>query len=87
MASFHIFFRCTYFIQRGFFGGGTEMKRRINQHTFQSWIRTFKSVCKQLIIPFTIFQAIRTVLFPTTFDVLLLTIFIATALVYHYELI
>lgn len=63
------------------------MKRKFNQYTFQSWIRTFKSVCKQLIIPFTIFQAVRTVLFPTTFDVLLLTIFIAVALAYHYELI
>ncbi|MFS0646755.1 hypothetical protein [Siminovitchia sp. 179-K 8D1 HS] len=63
------------------------MNRKMNKHTFQSWIRNFKSVCKQLIIPFTIFQAVRTVLFPTTFDVLLLTIFIATALVYHYELI
>ncbi|GIN22684.1 hypothetical protein [Siminovitchia fordii] len=63
------------------------MKRKLNQYTFRSWIRTFKDVCKQLIIPFTIFQAIRTILIPSTFDVLLLTVFIIVALSYHYELI
>ncbi|MFD1705585.1 hypothetical protein ACFSCZ_02330 [Siminovitchia sediminis] len=63
------------------------MKRKFNQYTFRSWVRTFKDACRQLIIPFTIFQAIRTVLFPSTIDVLLLTIFIALALAYHYEII
>jgi len=63
------------------------MKRKFNQHTFQSWVRTCKAVCKQLIVPFTIFQAIRTVLFPSTFDILLLTIFLALALAFHYEII
>ncbi|WP_062104549.1 hypothetical protein [Bacillus niameyensis] len=61
------------------------MKRKFNQHTFQNWKRNFKGVCKQLIIPFCIFQAIRTFIFPTTIDVLLLAIFIAIALGFHYE--
>ncbi|MBS4194844.1 hypothetical protein [Lederbergia citri] len=61
------------------------MKRKLNQYTFQNWFRNFKAVCKQLIIPFTIFQAIRTFIFPTTIDVLLLAIFIAISLAYHYE--
>lgn len=63
------------------------MKRKWNQHTFRSWVRTIKDVCRQLIIPFTVFQAFRTILFPSTFDVLLLTVFIIVALSYHYELI
>ncbi|WP_144461364.1 hypothetical protein [Siminovitchia fortis] len=63
------------------------MKRKLNQYTLRSWMRTFKDACKQLIIPFTIFQAIRTILFPSTFDVLLLTVFIIIALSYHYDLI
>lgn len=61
------------------------MKRKINQYTFQTWVKNAKGVCKQLIIPFTAFQAIRTFLFPTTLDVLLLAIFIAAALAYHYD--
>ncbi|MBS4208939.1 hypothetical protein [Bacillus sp. FJAT-50079] len=61
------------------------MKNRFNQHTFQAWMRNFKGVCKQLIVPFSIFQAIRTFLFPSTLDVLLLAIFIGLALAFHYE--
>lgn len=61
------------------------MNRKFNQTTFQSWIRNLKGVCRQLIVPFAIFQVIRTFLFPTTIDVLLLTIFVATALAFHFE--
>ncbi|CAM3935802.1 hypothetical protein [Lederbergia lenta] len=61
------------------------MSKRFNQYTFQSWKRNFKGVCRQLIIPFTIFQGIRTFIFPTVFDVLLLAIFIGLALSFHYE--
>lgn len=61
------------------------MKRRFNQYTFQNWMRNAKAVCRQLIIPFVIFQTIRTFLFPTSIDVLLLAIFIGIALAFHYE--
>ncbi|MBS4202739.1 hypothetical protein [Lederbergia citrea] len=61
------------------------MKRKINQFTFQNWMKNFKGICRQLIIPFTVFQAIRTFIFPTTLDVLLLTLFIILALAFHYD--
>lgn len=61
------------------------MKNKVNKYTIQTWMRTSKGVIRQLIIPFSIFQAIRTVMFPTTFDVLLLTLFIGLALAFHYE--
>ncbi|MGE8206074.1 hypothetical protein ACQKP0_16235 [Heyndrickxia sp. NPDC080065] len=61
------------------------MKKNFNRYTLQTWGKTIKGICKQLIIPFTIFQAIRTVLLPTAFDVLLLAIFILIALAYHNE--
>ncbi|HEY4554573.1 MAG TPA: hypothetical protein VIG80_15375 [Bacillaceae bacterium] len=61
------------------------MKHKFNQYTFQRWVRNAKAICKQLIIPFSIFQAIRTFLFPTTLDVLLLTIFVVTAVAFHYD--
>ncbi|GIN38666.1 MULTISPECIES: hypothetical protein [Heyndrickxia] len=61
------------------------MKKKFNQYTLQSWMKTFKGICKQLIIPFTIFQAIRTILLPTAFDVLLLAIFILIAFAFQNE--
>ncbi|MEK3890569.1 hypothetical protein [Bacillus sp. FSL K6-3431] len=61
------------------------MKNKFNQYTFQSWMRTFKGACRQLVVPFAIFQTIRTFIFPTTVDVLLLAIFIGLALAFHYE--
>jgi len=64
---------------------GEEMKKKLNQYTFQSWIKTCKGICKQLIIPFAIFQGIRTILIPTTFDVLLLALFILIALAFYFE--
>lgn len=61
------------------------MKKKFNQYTLQSWYKTFKGVCKQLIIPFAIFQGIRTILLPTAFDVLLLAIFILIAFAFQNE--
>ncbi|QQZ10695.1 hypothetical protein [Heyndrickxia vini] len=61
------------------------MKKKFNQYTIQTWFKTFKGVGRQLIIPFTIFQAIRTILLPTAFDVLLLAIFILIAFAFQNE--
>lgn len=65
------------------------MKRynRYNPYTLPPWLRKTRSVCQQFIIPFTIFQGIRTFLLPTTFDVLLLAIFILIAIALHLEII
>ncbi|WP_018660946.1 hypothetical protein [Heyndrickxia acidiproducens] len=61
------------------------MKKNFNKYTIRNWGRNAKSVCKQLILPFAIFQAIRTIIFPTTFDVLLLAVFIFIYLGFQYE--
>jgi hypothetical protein len=66
-------------------GGAVTMKRKFNQQTFQSWIRTAKDIGKQFIIPFVVFQAVRTILLPTSFDVLLLAIFILLSLAFYFD--
>ncbi|ALC89778.1 hypothetical protein AM500_08330 [Bacillus sp. FJAT-18017] len=57
-------------------------RRRFNIYTYPPWVRTIRAVAAQFSIPFCIFQGIRTILLPTTFDVLLLAglILLATAL-------
>nr|WP_233403585.1 hypothetical protein [Bacillus halotolerans] len=49
------------------------------------WVRQIRLVSAQVIIPITIFQGIRTIFFPTTFDVLLLAILILLACALHLE--
>lgn len=55
------------------------MRRKLNPYTLPPWLRTVRGVGQQLIIPFCIFQGIRTVLLPTTFDVIFLSILILIA--------
>ncbi|BCB05017.1 hypothetical protein [Bacillus sp. KH172YL63] len=59
--------------------------KKINQYTLQKWMGTARLICKQFIIPFSIFQGIRTILLPTTFDVLLLTLFIGIGLAIYFD--
>lgn len=66
-------------------GGAVTMKRKFNQQAFQAWIKTAKDIGKQFIIPFVVFQAVRTILLPTSFDVLLLAIFILLALAFYFN--
>ncbi|WP_433743458.1 hypothetical protein [Falsibacillus pallidus] len=61
------------------------MRKKYNPYMLPPWLRTFRGVCKQFILPFTIFQAVRTVLLPTTFDVLLLAVFAILALAFYLE--
>jgi hypothetical protein len=61
------------------------MRRRYNPFLLPPWLRTVRAVTKQLIIPFTIFQAIRTLIIPTTLDVVLLFIFIFIAVALYFE--
>ena len=65
------------------------MKRRkfITKYSYTPWYRTTRRVCEQLILPFTIFQLIRTLFIPTVFDVLLLSIFIAIAVSIYFEIV
>ncbi|WP_100331743.1 hypothetical protein [Bacillus xiapuensis] len=61
------------------------MKRRYNPYKLPPWLRTCRAVCYQLCIPFCIFQGLRTIFFPTTFDVILLSLFILLAVALHLE--
>ncbi|MFE8696901.1 hypothetical protein ACFYKT_11205 [Cytobacillus sp. FJAT-53684] len=63
------------------------MKRRYNPYILPPWLRKIRGVCAQFIIPICVFQGIRTILFPFTLDVLLLTVLILLALAFHLDLI
>ncbi|KKK33045.1 membrane protein [Mesobacillus campisalis] len=62
-------------------------RKRYNPYTYPRWLRNVRSVCAQFAIPFCVFQGIRTIFFPTTFDVLLLAILILLSLAIHFEMI
>jgi hypothetical protein len=61
------------------------MKRRFNPYTLPPWLKQIREVGIQIIIPLTIFQGIRTIFFPTSFDVLLLAILILLAIAFRYD--
>ncbi|WP_033828280.1 hypothetical protein [Bacillus andreraoultii] len=63
------------------------MRRKYNPYLLPTWVRTIRDIGKQLIIPFSIFQGIRTLIIPTTFDVILLLIFLLVATAFYMELI
>ncbi|GHH97201.1 hypothetical protein [Neobacillus kokaensis] len=53
--------------------------RNFQKYKHRPWFRTFRKWSGQLIVPFIIFQFIRTIFLPTIFDVLLLALFIVIA--------
>ncbi|WP_110111510.1 hypothetical protein [Bacillus sp. CGMCC 1.16541] len=63
------------------------MRRRfsVNSYQIQRWFKNAGAICAQFIIPLTIFQGIRTLFFPTTFDVFLLAIFALCAVAIYME--
>ncbi|MRX74166.1 hypothetical protein GJU40_18760 [Bacillus lacus] len=61
------------------------MRRKINPYNVQNWLRQMKDISIQFVIPLSIFQGIRTILFPTTFDVFLLAALILLALAFQLE--
>ncbi|MBP3038244.1 hypothetical protein J9303_01840 [Bacillaceae bacterium Marseille-Q3522] len=63
------------------------MRRRYNRYALPPWLRNFRNVCAQFIIPIGVFQAIRTILLPSIIDIILLTLIILLAIALRYEMI
>ncbi|WP_163101767.1 hypothetical protein [Peribacillus alkalitolerans] len=56
------------------------MKKRYNPYNMPPWLRNLRALCNQFVIPFCIFQGIRTFFFPTAFDILFLGLLIFLAI-------
>ncbi|MBM4762456.1 hypothetical protein [Bacillus sp. B15-48] len=63
------------------------MRRRYNPYTYPRWLKNFRAVVAQFSIPFCVFQGIRTLLFPTSFDILFLATLILIAVALHLQII
>ncbi|MDQ1144852.1 hypothetical protein QE429_001679 [Bacillus sp. SORGH_AS 510] len=63
------------------------MKRNFHKYKYKPWFITCRRIAAQLIVPFTIFQFIRTLLLPTIFDVLLLTCFLVIAVSIYFDIV
>jgi len=61
------------------------MKKRFNRYSLPPWLRNFKAILEQFALPLAIFQGIRTLFFPTTFDVFLLAILVVLTISIHLE--
>lgn len=63
------------------------LKRRYNPYSLPPWLKKVRGVGEQFILPFCIFQGIRTLIFPTAFDVLFLIVLILLAVAFKMQLI
>ncbi|MGN7476789.1 hypothetical protein ACTHOQ_02945 [Solibacillus silvestris] len=52
------------------------MRKNYNPYLLPPWLRKLRFYMKHCIIPLTVFQAIRTIIVPTTGDILLLAVLI-----------
>ncbi|MBO8177330.1 hypothetical protein [Aeribacillus pallidus] len=59
--------------------------RRYNPYKWPPWLKNVRNVMQQFIYPLVVFQGIRTLFFPTSFDVFLLALLILLAIAFHYE--
>lgn len=56
------------------------MKGSYKRYKHHPWFKGFRQICGRFIVPFIIFQGIRTILLPTVFDVFLLAVLLTIAL-------
>ncbi|MGG3573794.1 hypothetical protein ABES25_13855 [Bacillus gobiensis] len=61
------------------------MRKKYYKNSFSPWMKQFRAICGPFILPITIFQGIRTILFPTIFDVLLLGLLILLVCAIKYD--
>ncbi|MDF2557993.1 MAG: hypothetical protein K0R71_1821 [Bacillales bacterium] len=58
-----------------------------NKYNMPPWLRNLRDVLKQFIVPFCVFQGIRTFFIPSTVDLLFLIVLILVAAAFHNDLI
>ncbi|MEH7545012.1 MULTISPECIES: hypothetical protein [Bacillaceae] len=64
------------------------MKRNnFHKYKYRPWFITSRRIAAQLIVPFSIFQFIRTLFLPTVLDVLLLAIFLVIAVSLYFDIL
>lgn len=63
------------------------MRRGYNPYLLPPWLRKTRFYCKDIIIPLTVFQLIRTIFIPTTFDFLLLCILVGILFLFQKDII
>ncbi|MDR0138179.1 hypothetical protein RFW18_10550 [Metabacillus idriensis] len=61
------------------------MRRKINYYNMSPWVKQFKVIAGQFIVPITIFQTIRTLIFPSPVDLVLLSLLILLGVALHME--
>ncbi|WP_251549413.1 hypothetical protein [Neobacillus muris] len=60
--------------------------RNFQKYKHRPWFRTFRKLSGQLIVPFMIFQFLRTIFLPTVFDVILLSLFVVIAFSIYFDI-
>ncbi|RDU36294.1 hypothetical protein DRW41_14840 [Neobacillus piezotolerans] len=60
--------------------------KRFNRFMYPPWLKRCRAIAAQFCIPFCIFQGIRVIIFPTTFDALLLAVLILIATAIYMEI-
>jgi hypothetical protein len=63
------------------------MRRGYNPYLLPPWLRKTRFYCKNIIIPITVFELIRTIFIPTTFDFLLLCFLIGVLILFQRDII
>lgn len=48
------------------------MRKHYNPYLLPPWLRRTRFYCRTIIIPITVFQGVRTLFFPTTWDFIIL---------------
>jgi hypothetical protein len=62
-------------------------RNNFHKYKYRPWFITSRRIAAQFIVPFSIFQFIRTLFLPTILDVLLLVIFLVIAVSIYFDII
>lgn len=74
-----------FFIQEGFSEESFRMRRKINDYNLSPYVKQFKLIAGQFIVPITLFQTVRTLIFPSPVDLVLLALLILLGVALYME--